>query len=91
MLQCALRSGVQLYTGRHVRQLIADSADHVRVVTDSGTIAARRVVVATNAFTSQLIPELKAIRPYQSQIMLTEDLESLSIRIPSEAKNWMGR
>ena len=25
------------------------------------------------------------------QIMLTEDLESLSVRIPSEAKNWMGR
>ena len=31
-----------------------------------------RVVVATNAFTSELIPELKAIRPYQSQIMMTE-------------------
>ena len=25
------------------------------------------------------------------QIMLTEDLEGLSVRIPSEAKNWMGR
>ena len=72
MLQSALRSGVQLYTRRHVRELIADSRDRVGVVTDTGTIAARRVVVATNAFTSQLIPELKAIRPYQTQIMLTE-------------------
>jgi ferredoxin len=25
------------------------------------------------------------------QIILTEDMESLSVRIPSEARNWMGR
>jgi ferredoxin len=25
------------------------------------------------------------------QIILTEDLESLSVRIPPEARNWMGR
>ena len=25
------------------------------------------------------------------QIILTEDMESLSVRVPSEARNWMGR
>ena len=25
------------------------------------------------------------------QILLTEDMESLSVRVPSEARNWMGR
>jgi hypothetical protein len=30
------------------------------------------VVAATNAFTSRLFPELRAIRPYQSQILVTE-------------------
>jgi ferredoxin len=25
------------------------------------------------------------------QIILTEDMESLSVRVPAEARNWMGR
>ncbi len=46
--------------------------DEHRVVTDRGTISARRVIVATNAFTPDLLPELSAIEPYQSQILVTE-------------------
>ena len=72
LLQSALRSNVQLYTRRRVTALLTDAPDSVGVVTDSGRIDARRVVMATNAFTSELIPELKAIRSFQSQIMLTE-------------------
>jgi glycine/D-amino acid oxidase-like deaminating enzyme/CRP-like cAMP-binding protein len=72
LLQSALRSGVQLYTRRKVQSLQPNAAGRVNVVTDAGTIQARRVVVATNAFTSELLPELAAIRPFQSQIMVTE-------------------
>ena len=72
LLQCALRRGMELYT--HVRVIDVASAadDEHRVLTESGTIIARRVIVATNAFTSQLFPELHAIRPYQSQVQVTE-------------------
>jgi hypothetical protein len=42
------------------------------VLTERGTIVARRVIIATNAFTSQLFPELGEIRPHQSQIQVTE-------------------
>jgi glycine/D-amino acid oxidase-like deaminating enzyme/CRP-like cAMP-binding protein len=72
LLQRALRSGVELYTRCRVRAIVDQTADRLEVVTDRGTLHARRVVVATNAFTSQLLPELEAIRPFQSQIMLTE-------------------
>jgi CRP-like cAMP-binding protein len=41
-------------------------------VTERGTIIARCVIVATNAFTSQLFPELDAIKPRQSQVQVTE-------------------
>ncbi|MBV9894636.1 MAG: FAD-dependent oxidoreductase [Chloroflexi bacterium] len=72
LLHCALRAGVELHTRRRVCALVHDVQDHVTVVTEYGAITSRRVILATNAFTSQLIPDLLAIRPFQSQVMVTE-------------------
>lgn len=72
LLQCALRAGVELYTHVRVTRIASVSGDEHHLVTEGGSIIARRVVVATNAFTSALLPELRAIRPYQSQIQVTE-------------------
>jgi glycine/D-amino acid oxidase-like deaminating enzyme/CRP-like cAMP-binding protein len=71
-LQRALQSGVALYTRTRVRSIVSAHADRHRIVTGRGTIVARRVVVATNAFTCDLLPGLASITPYQSQIMVTE-------------------
>src|SRR5262245_38564747 len=71
-LRSALRQGVALYTRTRVRRIVSADAEEHRIVTDRGTIVARRVIVATNAFTRNLLPELAAIQPYQSQIMVTE-------------------
>jgi glycine/D-amino acid oxidase-like deaminating enzyme len=72
LLQCALRAGVELYTHVRVRDVASRTPDEHQVLTDRGTIVARRVIVATNAFTSRLFPELSAIVPHQSQIQVTE-------------------
>jgi glycine/D-amino acid oxidase-like deaminating enzyme/CRP-like cAMP-binding protein len=72
LLRCALDRGVQLYTRVDVRSVESDAGNIHRVVTDQGTLMAGRVIVATNAFTSTLFPELSAIRPRQSQIQVTE-------------------
>lgn len=72
LLQQALRAGVELYTRTSVRAVRSDGSTGQRVVTDRGTVSARCVIVATNAFTSQLFPELRGIRPRQSQILVTE-------------------
>ena len=72
LLRCALRDGVELYTRTPVREVLTESARRHRVVTERGTIVAKSVIVATNAFTSRLFPELHAIRPVQSQIQVTE-------------------
>ena len=71
-LLSALRAGVALYTRTKVRRIISVGADKHRIVTNRGTIVARRVIVATNAFTRDVLPELAAIQPYQSQILVTE-------------------
>ena len=55
-----------------MRAVESDARDRHRVVTESGTIVARAVIAATNAFTSRLFPELRAIHARQSQVMVTE-------------------
>jgi glycine/D-amino acid oxidase-like deaminating enzyme len=72
LLGVALTAGVELYTRTRVGAVESVSADAHRVVTERGTIVARRVIVATNAFTAELFPALGAIRPRQSQVMVTE-------------------
>ena len=72
LLQCALRDGVELYTHVRVVDVASRGPNEHQVLTERGTIIARRVIVATNAFTSQLFPELGEIRPHQSQIQVTE-------------------
>lgn len=72
LLRCALAAGVELYTRVRVDDVVSDAPDRHRVVSERGTIVARAVIVATNAFTGALFPELRAIRPHQSQIQVTE-------------------
>jgi glycine/D-amino acid oxidase-like deaminating enzyme len=72
LLQSALDCGVALYTRLKVDRIRAARPEGQQVVTERGMIAAGSVIVATNAFTRALLPELAAIEPYQSQILVTE-------------------
>jgi glycine/D-amino acid oxidase-like deaminating enzyme len=72
VISAALKSGVELYTRVRVKQIRSMSPDRHYLTTDRGRIVARRVIVATNAFTRELLPEMGSISPRQSQIMLTE-------------------
>ena len=72
VLQIAVNAGVQLYTGISVRK-VHDVPDGRHVIdTKEGSLLSKSIIVATNAFTRELFPELKAIRPAQSQISVTE-------------------
>ena len=70
VLQTAVDAGVELYTGVQVKEV--EDGEKIVVVTDNGRVMAEQVIVATNAFTRELFPELAAIRPAQSQIGITE-------------------
>jgi glycine/D-amino acid oxidase-like deaminating enzyme len=71
-MSSAIRAGVGLYTRTKVQRIISVTPNKHHVETDRGAIIAGRVIVATNAFTRELFPELGAIEPYQSQIVVTE-------------------
>lgn len=72
VLARALERGVQLFTRTPVLRLAPARDGRIRVETSAGRIDARRVVFATNAFTSRLLPELDAIRYFQSQVLNLE-------------------
>ena len=72
VLQVAIKAGVELYTHVPVVRVRAEVSGCREIETPEGTLLARSVIVATNAFTRQLFPELSAIAPAQSQIAVTE-------------------
>jgi glycine/D-amino acid oxidase-like deaminating enzyme len=76
VLQKAIERGVGLYTRVRVENIVTGAGPSPIVCTAEGDIHARRVVIATNAFTSQLFPELERIECYQSQIMNLEHVEN---------------
>ncbi|MDY7231668.1 NAD(P)/FAD-dependent oxidoreductase [Hyalangium rubrum] len=75
VLQKAIARGVGLYTRVRVDNVVTGAGPDPIVCTAEGDIRARRVIVATNAFTSHLFPELEKIECYQSQILNLEHVE----------------
>lgn len=73
LLRYALDHGVELYTRLPVLRITSSAPDCHHVDTPEGTIVTRRIIVAANAYIRELLPELHAIEPRQSQIMVTED------------------
>lgn len=78
MIRAATKAGVELYTRTRVLEINSLGPERHRVLTERGPIFARVVVVATNAFTPQILPELSAIRAHHSQIMVTEHAPDLA-------------
>lgn len=86
-LACAIRRGVQLYTRTSVQVVRSQHVDRHEVQTARGTIQAKKVIVATNAFTARLFPELAAIRYFRSQLANFEHVEDSLAGITMTAKD----
>ncbi|CAN5473092.1 FAD-binding oxidoreductase [soil metagenome] len=72
----AQRHGAEIRTGTEVRQLLRRGGQVAGVVTSSGPIEAGQVVLATNAYTPLLLPELPegSIIPARGQILVTQPM-----------------
>jgi len=81
-LSTALRDGIGLYTRTKVFRIDSVSPDDHRLVTDRGTISARRVIVATNAFTPDLLPELPSAAP-QTDAAVRLDGQAVRDHVPT--------
>ena len=69
VLQKALAHGIELYTRVEVKQVSPMDKGFITLETSEGKISAKQVIVATNAFTPRLFPELKDIQCVPSQVV----------------------
>lgn len=79
LLQMVREAGIRVFTGLPVHAL---EDDGVRVQLQAGpgwTVSAGHVLVATNGFARQLLPELP-LRPARNQVLVTEPLKDLRIK-----------
>lgn len=79
LLNIARSKGVDIYNGIGV-SAIEDNGKQVQLITDAGwTIQAEKVLVATNGFARQLLPDLK-VTPARNQVLITEPIENLPVK-----------
>ena len=79
LLRKAIAEGVTFLPNRSVTW-INDGPDHVGVeLDDSERMTASRVVVATNGYTTALLPNLD-VRPARGQVLLTTPIDGLRLR-----------
>ena len=79
MADAAARAGAEIRIGARVQHLTRSGDRITGVVVDGETIEADDVVLATNAWTPQLLPELPdgALVPARGQILVTQPLPPL--------------
>ena len=70
--------GVQIFNSCRVRQIEQASLGH-HLYTDQGNFKTKAVVLATNAFARELVPELE-VHPGRGQVLVTEPIKNLKIR-----------
>ncbi|MEO1518497.1 MAG: FAD-dependent oxidoreductase [Bacteroidota bacterium] len=76
LIHLAQSKGVQIINGLGIQELREDSQG-VSLQTDAGwTIEAEQVLVATNGFATQLLPEL-SVRPARNQVMISRPIKQL--------------
>lgn len=71
LVESSLKRGLQLYTQTHVYALEKSvrGQESITLVTSRGVIVAKKVIIATDGYTSKWLPELNMVAPYQAQIV----------------------
>ncbi|MDP5169996.1 MAG: FAD-binding oxidoreductase [Bacteroidia bacterium] len=77
LLAQAAKLGVELRTGWQVNHYTATGKGVELEVAGMGAITASRLIIATNGFARQLLPEL-ALRPVRNQVLITAPIPALS-------------
>lgn len=79
LLALAREMGVQVFNGIDVAQIDQESADVVVHTANGWTIRAAKMIVATNGFARQLLPDLE-VRPARNQVLITAPVPGLKIK-----------
>lgn len=72
------QSNITILFGLPVLELV-DEGTQMKINTSEGSIKASKVVIATNGFASQFLPELD-VKPARAQVLLTSQINDLALR-----------
>lgn len=78
LLEKCQELGIEFLFGTEV-SAISENENAVRLKTDNFDISAAKLIIATNAFTKNLIPDIDLV-PVRGQILLTEPIENLKLK-----------
>lgn len=78
LLNKAYQLGVLVLNSCEIMQ-IENQSNHFNLKTSHGSFKASKVILATNAFASQLFPELKVI-PGRGQVLVTKPISNLKLK-----------
>ena len=77
LLLKAQSMGIIVINCIHIKQIEKDT--YTRLIADGYTFAAKKVLIATNAFAQQLIPELDVV-PGRGQVIVTQPIPNLKVK-----------
>lgn len=72
------QSNITMLFGLPVLELV-DEGTQMQIKTQEGNIKASKVVIATNGFASQFLPELD-VRPARAQVLVTSEIKDLRLK-----------
>ncbi|MGZ5196713.1 MAG: NAD(P)/FAD-dependent oxidoreductase [Kaistella sp.] len=78
LLEKCQQLGIEFLFGTEV-SAISENDNTVQVKTNNFEISTDKLIIATNAFTNDLIPEINLV-PVRGQILLTEPIENLQLK-----------
>jgi gamma-glutamylputrescine oxidase len=70
--------GVAIFNQCEVLSFV-EEGKHITIKTDQATFNTKKIVFATNGFTTQLLPEIM-IKPARGQVFVTEPIQNLKIK-----------
>ncbi|MFZ6051168.1 NAD(P)/FAD-dependent oxidoreductase [Halocola ammonii] len=76
LLKCANGRGIKVYNGAKIASF-EDCKSKVKLEVSDRNFEARRLIVTTNGFASQLLEEVD-VQPVRNQVLITEPIENLS-------------
>lgn len=78
LLEIANNLGITIYNGFYIDKLEEEKNGITLVNTMYGNVFSKKVLIATNGFARQLIPEL-AVQPARNQVLITKPIPNLHI------------
>ena len=78
LIQKATASGVMIYNSCEVTEL-KEEANHQILVTNQGNFKANQILLSTNAFIKDMLPDLDVV-PGRGQVIITQPIPNLNIK-----------